>query len=199
MHIRIDNSMQGEQIIMEFFEKQVETNTVYKGMIVNIRRDIAEIQSGKHVPREVVEHPGGVGIVPVTRDNKVLMVRQYRYPMEEELLEIPAGKLETGEDPLDCAIRELYEETGCIAGEIVDLGAIYPSPGFCKETLFLYLALDLQQGEMHLDEDELLSLEPVSIDDLYDKIMANELPDAKSIIGVMKAKEYLANKERLGK
>ena len=180
---------------MTFYEKQVETKTVYEGLIVNIRSDIAEISNGKRVPREVVEHPGGVGIVPVTDDGKVLMVRQYRYPMEEELLEIPAGKLEIGENPLDCAVRELYEETGCTAGRIVDLGATYPSPGFCKETLFLYLALDLQQGEMHLDEDELLSLEPVGIDELIGKIMANELPDAKSIIGIMKAKEYMRSKE----
>jgi len=179
---------------MGYFEKQIKTKTVYEGLIVNIRSDVAEIQNGKHVPREVVEHPGGVGIVPVTHDNKVLMVRQYRYPMEEELLEIPAGKLGEGEKPIDCAVRELSEETGCTAGQIVDLGAIYPSPGFCKETLYLYLALDLQQGEIHLDEDEFLSVEPVSIDELIDAIMANELPDAKSVIGIMKAKKYLEGK-----
>ena len=179
---------------MEYYEKQIETKTVYKGLIVNVRSDVAMLQNGKHVPREIVEHPGGVGIIPVTSDNKVLMVRQYRYPMEEELLEIPAGKLEIGEEPIDCAIRELYEETGCTAGQIIDLGAIYPSPGFCKETLYLYLAIDLCQGEMHLDEDEFLSLEAVNIDDLIDSIMANEMPDAKSIIGIMKAKKYLSDK-----
>ena len=176
---------------MEFFEKQVETSTVYRGMIVNIRRDVALLQNGSRAPREVVEHSGGVGIVPVTKDNKVIMVRQYRYPMEEELLEIPAGKLETGEDPLECAIRELSEETGCTAGKIVDLGAIYPSPGFCRETLYIYLALDLTFGKMHLDQDELLSVEQVDIDELMDAIMDNKLPDAKSIIGIMKAKKYL--------
>ena len=92
---------------MEFFEKQIETKTVYKGTIVNVRSDVAELPNGRLAPREVVEHPGGVGIVPVTEDNKVLMVRQYRYPMEKELLEIPAGKLDTGEDPFECAVREL--------------------------------------------------------------------------------------------
>ena len=176
---------------MEFFEKQTETETVYKGLIVNIRRDKAELQNGAVVPREVVEHPGGVGIVPVTGDNKILMVRQYRYPMEEELLEIPAGKLDGGESPLECAKRELSEETGCTAGEFVDLGAIYPSPGFCRETLFLYLALGLQSGDMHLDEGEFLSVEAVGIDELVGMIMRNQLPDAKSVIGVLKAKEYL--------
>ena len=181
----------GSAFGMEYFEKQVETKTLYEGMIVDIRRDVAELQDGSRVPREVVVHPGGVGIVPVTKDNKVLMVRQYRYPMETELLEIPAGKLDGGERPFDCAVRELSEETGCTAGKYVDLGEIYPSPGFCRETLYLFLALDLQYGEMHLDEGEFLSVEPVDIDELIEKIMANELPDAKSVIGVMKAKRYL--------
>ena len=178
---------------MGHFEKQIETQTVYEGLIVDIRRDVALLQNGSRVPREVVIHPGGVGIVPVTADNKVLMVRQYRYPMEEELLEIPAGKLDGGEDPFVCAQRELSEETGCTAGKYIDFGATYPSPGFCREVLYLYLALDLQQGDMHLDENELLSVEEIAIDELMDKIMANELTDAKTIIGIMKAKKYLEN------
>jgi len=120
-----------------------------------------------------------------------LMVRQYRYPVSEELLEIPAGVLESGEKPIDCAIRELSEETGYTAGRIVDLGAFYPSPGIFKEKLHLFLALDLHEGEMHLDEDELLSVEAVAINELIKKIMANEVCDAKSIIGIMKAMKYL--------
>ena len=176
---------------MDFFEKQVETKTVYNGIVVDIRRDIAKIQNGNLVEREVVEHSGGVGIVPLTKDNKVVMVRQYRYPMEEELLEIPAGKLSVGEDPLDCAVRELSEETGYSAGRLVFLGETYPSPGFCKESLFIYLALDLVQGKAHLDDDELLSVEEVSLDELLDKIMSNELPDGKTIIGIMKTKRYI--------
>ena len=183
---------------MDFYEKQIETKTVYEGLIVNIRSDVAELQNGSLVAREVVEHPGGVGIIPVTHENKVLMVRQYRYPMEEELLEIPAGKLDEGEAPIDCAVRELSEETGCTAGRIVDLGAIYPSPGFCKETLYLYLALDLHYGEAHLDENELLRVEAVDIDELIDAIMENKMPDAKTIIGVMKAKEYLCGNSEFG-
>jgi len=176
---------------MMFYEKQIESETVFEGMIVSVRNDIAELQNGNNAKREVVVHPGGVGIVAVTDDKKVLMVRQYRYPMEEELLEIPAGKLDGGEDPLICAKRELSEETGYTAAKYVDLGPIYPSPGFCKETLFLYLALDLQPGEMHLDENELLSVEYIDIDELIKKIMVNELKDAKTIIGIVKAREYL--------
>jgi ADP-ribose pyrophosphatase len=176
---------------MDFFEKQISTSTVYKGRIVNIRNDIAEIKNGKQVYREVVEHPGGVAIVPVNEHGQVLMVRQFRYPMEEELLEIPAGKLEPGEDPYDCAVRELSEETGCTAGRLISLGAIYPSPGFSREILYIYLALDLQCGEMHLDEDEFLSVEPVPLDNVVNLIMRNELPDGKTIIGIMKAKRFL--------
>jgi len=181
---------------MDFYEKQIRSETLYRGLIVNVRSDIAELHNGVKVKREVVEHPGGVGIVPVTRDNKILMVRQYRYPMEGTLLEIPAGKLDDGEDPLECAKRELSEETGCTAGEYVDLGAVYPSPGFCRETLYLYLALDLRHGEMHLDENELLSLEAFGIDELIGMIMENKLPDAKSIIGIMKTREFLEERRK---
>jgi len=179
---------------MKFFEKQIETNTVYEGIIVNVRRDIAELQNGNRSKREVVEHPGGVGIVALTDEGKVLMVRQYRYPMEEEIIEIPAGKLDNDEDPFECAKRELSEETGYTAKTYVDFGAMYPSPGFCRETLYLYLALDLVPGEMHLDENELLSVEEIDLDELVERVMNNELKDAKSIIGILKAKEYLRQK-----
>ena len=176
---------------MGFYEKKLESEVVYDGLIVSIRRDMAEIQNGSIVPREVVEHPGGVAIVPVTKDNRVLMVRQYRYPMEEELLEIPAGKLAAGEEPFRCAVRELSEETGCTAGSYVFLGEIYPTPGYCGERLSIYLARELHYGEMHLDEDELLSVEAIDIDRLVEMIMRNELSDAKSIIGILKAKRHL--------
>jgi len=178
---------------MKFYEKRLETETVYKGLVVNVRMDIVELQNGKKARREVVEHPGGVCIVAVTNDNKVLMVRQYRYTMEEELLEIPAGKLEAGEDPFKCAVRELSEETGYSANKWIDLGVIYPSAGVYREKLFQYLALDLQPGQMHLDDNELLSAEAVDIDELIKMIDSNELKDAKSIIGINKAKRYLEN------
>jgi len=178
---------------MKFYEKQVETKTVYEGLIVNVRLDVVELQNGNKAKREVVEHPGGVCIVAVTNDNKVLMVRQYRYTMEEEMLEIPAGKLEIGEDPFECAVRELSEETGYTAKKWIDLGVIYPSAGVYREKLFQYLALDLQPGEMHLDENELLSVEEIDINELIDLIMANKLKDAKSMIGILKAKSHLEN------
>ncbi len=176
---------------MGFFEKQISTKTVYRGRIVTIRNDIAELLNGHHVPREVVEHPGGVAIVPVDDNGSVLMVRQYRYPMEEELLEIPAGKLEYCEDHYDCAVRELSEETGCTAEKLVYLGPIYPSPGFSKEILYIYLATGLARGDAHPDEDEFLSVEAVPINALVDQIMAGEIKDGKTIIGIFKAQKYL--------
>ena len=178
---------------MKYYEKQIETKTVYDGLIVKVKMDIAELQNGNRVRREVVEHPGGVCIVAVTNESKVLMVRQYRYTIGEELLEIPAGKLEKGEDPFMCAVRELSEETGYTATKWIDLDVIYPSAGVYSETLYQYLALDLQPGEMHLDDNELLSVEEIDIDELFEMIMSNKLKDAKSIIGIMKAKFYLEN------
>ena len=182
---------------MGFFEKQITTKTVYTGRIVNVRNDVAELHDGSHVPREVVEHPGGVAIVPLTARGEVLMVRQYRYPMEEELLEIPAGKLEACEDHADCARRELSEETGCTAGTLLYLGPIYPSPGFSREILHIYLATDLEYGEMHLDEGEFLSVEAVPLSELVDRIMSGELRDGKTIIGILKAEKHL-EKSRQG-
>jgi len=178
-------------VIMKFYEKQLTTMTPYEGIVVNVRVDEVELLNGRKSRREVVEHPGGVCVVAVTADNKVLMVRQYRYTMEEEMLEIPAGKLEAGENSFDCALRELSEETGYTAKKWIDLGVIYPSAGVYREKLYQYLALDLHPGEMHPDENELLSVEEIDIEVLIKEIYANEMKDAKSIIGILKAKAYL--------
>ena len=179
---------------MEFYEKPVSRKKVYEGLIVNVRDDSAELWNGKLVRREVVEHLGGVAIVPIDRDGNVIMVRQFRYPMGEELLEIPAGKLEYGEDHYDCAVRELSEETGCAAGKMIYLGPLYTSPGFSEEILHIYLGLDLTEGEMHLDEDEFLRVERVPVSEVIEHIMENRIPDSKTIVGLFKAKAYLENK-----
>jgi ADP-ribose pyrophosphatase len=180
---------------MEYFEKQISTKTVYKGRIVNVRSDMAELHNGAIVPREVVEHPGGVAIVPVNEAGRVIMVRQFRYPLGEGMLEIPAGKLEAGEDPHDCALRELSEETGCSAGQMVYLGPMYPSPGFSQEILHLYLATALEGGQAHPDENEFLSVETYTFRELEEKIMSGEIRDGKTIVGIYKAMVYLKNKE----
>ena len=180
---------------MTFYEEPVTHETVHTGRIVNLRSDTVRLQNGKIAGREVVEHNGGVVIAAVTETGDLIAVRQYRYPVSEELLELPAGKLERGEDPLECAKRELSEETGCTAETWVDLGKIYPSPGFCEEALYIFLATGLIQGEAHPDEDEFLSVCTVSFDEFWEMIMSNSLPDAKTIAGVVKAERYLKNME----
>jgi len=174
-----------------FVEKEVSRRTVYEGRIVNVRQDVAELVNGRQVSREVVEHPGGVCIVPVDQDGNCYLVRQFRYPFMQSLLEFPAGKLERGEDPLQCAIRELSEETGLQAGSVTPLGRMYPSPGFLDEVIHLYLAQDLTHGEAHPDENEFLSVEKHSMEALCEMIAANQLADAKTIVGFFKAKQYL--------
>lgn len=177
------------------YEKTIEKNTVYEGVIVNVRRDKAELVNGKVVGREVVEHPGGVTVIPVEPDGTVWCVRQFRYPFGREMLEIPAGKLERGEDPFDCAVRELSEETGLTADEFVYLGPCCTSPGFSTEVLHIYLALGLHQGAMHLDPDEFLNVEKYGLEELTDRVMSGEIDDAKTIIAVLKAKRYLEDRK----
>ena len=176
---------------MAHVEKTVESTVIYDGKILRLLKDKAEVQSGHIVGREVVVHPGGVGIVPLDDEGNVYMVRQFRYPLMGELLEIPAGKLEYGEDPYECAVRELKEETGFEAEEFISLGSLYPSPGYCRETLYVYLARGLKAGEMHLDEDEFLDVEKYPLAELSDMVMRGELRDAKTVIGILKTLKYL--------
>jgi len=174
-----------------FGEKEISRDVIYEGRIVTLRRDIAELVNGRQVSREVVEHPGGVCIVPVDHAGNCTLVRQFRYPFGEALLEFPAGKLERGEDPLACAVRELSEETGLLAGKVVSLGQMYPSPGYLDEVIHLYLALELTPGEAHPDENEFLSVETHSIAALCEMIRENQLPDAKTTVALFKAMQYM--------
>jgi ADP-ribose pyrophosphatase len=176
---------------MEFFEKTVDRNRIYEGKIINLRKDTAELCDGKLVLREVVEHPGGVVILPVDEQANVYLVRQFRYPFSKELLEAPAGKLEHGEAPRDCAIRELKEETGLSADRITPLGALYTSPGFCEEVLYLYLATGLREGALCPDGGEFLSVEKQPLNALVELIMAGTVRDAKTIAAAFKAREFL--------
>ena len=179
-----------EGCAVECIEKRVDGEIKYSGVIVRVRLDRAELENGKIVRREVVEHPGGVGILPVEEDGTCYLVRQFRYPFSRQLLEIPAGKLEYGEEPLGCAVRELGEETGFTADEMIDLGACYTSPGFSSEVLHLYLARGLHAGKRHLDEDEFLNVEKHALGELLGMADRNELPDAKTMIAVLKAARY---------
>lgn len=176
---------------MAYFEKTVSTSEKYSGVIVRVKLDRAELDNGAIVSREVVEHPGGVTVLPVEEDGTAWCVRQFRYPFGRELLEAPAGKLEPGEDHRLCAARELGEETGLTADELIYLGGACTSPGYSTEVLHIYLALGLHRGEMHPDENEFLSVEKHSLKELADMVMSGEIDDAKTIVAVLKAEKYL--------
>ena len=177
---------------MDYTETLVRHINGYNGLIINTTLDRVVLQNGEHTLREVVSHPGGVTIIPIDDDGYVYCVRQFRYPMSEHLLEVPAGKLEYGEEPFLCAGRELSEETGITASEYIDLGKIYPSPGFCKEILYIYMARGLSFGIPHPDHNEFLDVEKIHIDELVRLVMNNEITDAKTVIAILKAKNILS-------
>lgn len=179
---------------MDFFEQRIDRDDKYHGIIVDVHLDHVRLDDGSIARREVVEHPGGVTILPVDEDGNCYMVRQFRYPAGHMMLESPAGKLEYGEDHRDCAVRELSEETGFTADELVYLGGFYTSPGFSSELLHIYLALGLHAGKRHLDEGEFLNVEKLPLQQLIRMVMANEIEDAKTMIAVLKAEKVL--KER---
>ena len=176
---------------MDYTETLIKQLCGYKGLITNTRLDRVALTNGEHSLREVVEHPGGVTILAIDENGFAFCVRQYRYAMSEHLLELPAGKLEPGENPLDCAKRELSEETGISAGNFVSLGKIYPSPGYCQETIYIYLASGLQYGVAHPDENELLDVEKIHINELHRLALDNTITDAKTIVAVLRAKAVL--------
>lgn len=176
---------------MDLTERTIESKSMYQGVVVRVKVDRVTVPGGGRSVREVVEHPGGVAILPLDENNNVVTVTQFRYAFGEELLELPAGKLEPGEDPRDCALRELREETGTVPRELISLGSVYASPGFCDERLYLYLARGLQTGEAQPDEDEFLVIRRIPFDTLVEWIMADGIRDAKTVAAVLKAKEYL--------
>ena len=151
--------------------------------------DEVSLPNGKTAPREVCEHVGGVGVLPIDKDGNVILVRQFRYAFDTELLEMPAGKMDHGpEGAEECGIRELKEETGCTAGRIVPLGAIYPSPGFLTEVTYLFAALDLTEGEMQPDEDEFVEVVRLPIAEVEKMIERDEIRDAKTVAAMYRAK-----------
>lgn len=171
---------------MNLIEKPLSQAYKYKGKIVNLRVDEALLPNGRTALREVVEHPGGVCIAALTDQEELLFVRQFRYPYAEVVRELPAGKLERGEDPLEAGRRELREETGATAARYTSLGRLYPSPGYCGEIIHLYLAEGLCFGDTDPDEDEFLEPERLPLSEAVRAVLAGELPDAKTQVAVLK-------------
>ncbi len=180
---------------VDLIEKTLKKNYVFHGKIISVRQDEALLPNGKTALREVVEHNGGVCIAPVTKAGELIFVRQFRYPYSEVVLELPAGKLEKGEDALEAGKRELEEETGNVAGKYIDCGVFLPSPGYCGEVIHLYAACELQATEMNLDEDEFLEVEIIPSDKAVEMVMNNEIVDGKTQVLVLK----VANLIREGK
>lgn len=173
---------------MELTEKTLSEEYIYQGRIIKVRRDEVELPNGHKSVREVVEHSGGVCVLPLTDKEEVIFVRQFRYPYKEVILEIPAGKRDHGEEsPLECGKRELAEETGAKAAKYINLGELYPSPGYCGEVIYMFLATGLTFGDTNPDEDEFLNVEKIPFDKALDMVLSGEIKDSKTQCALLKA------------
>lgn len=162
----------------------LERETIFEGKVVRLYLDRVRLPNGKEAEREVVLHRGAVGMVALDRDEHVFLVRQYRHAPAEDLVEIPAGKLDGGEEPLACAQRELMEEIGYSAGEWLELATFYTSPGFSDEVLHLYLARSLQPVQAEPDEDEFLEILRVPLHEALSMVSTGEIRDSKTVAGL---------------
>ena len=177
------SNMQNENLT----EKRLSGELIYDGCVVHLWRDEIELPDGGRSVREVVRHIGAVAVLPLTKDGDVICVRQYRYPFAEVLLEIPAGKLDSpDEDIIEAARRELREETGVVGGELIPLGAIYPSVAILDEKIHMFAAVGFDIGETDRDEDEFMEVERVPLTKLVDMVMSGEIRDAKTQTAVLK-------------
>lgn len=175
---------------MTFEEKTLNSERIYEGRIINLRKDTVTVINGQS-QREIVEHGGGAVIAAIKDDGKMLMVKQFRKPAERIMLEVPAGKLDPGEEPADAALRELKEETGYSAGAIELLTKMYPSVGYSEEVLYIYLCTRLVKGESAFDDNEAIDIEEYPIDELYKMVMNGQLADGKSQVAILMVKGLL--------
>lgn len=171
---------------MEFTEKTIDSQLIFDGKVVKLYKDKIELSTGKESFREVVKHSGGV-VILAKKEDKILLVKQFRYPMKEVLYELPAGKLEQGEDPFEAAKRELEEETGYCADKWTNLGYVYTSPGYSDEKLYLYMAEDLKYTHCHPDEGEIIQAFEYKYDDVLKMVDNGEINDAKTLCALMRA------------
>ncbi len=165
---------------MELWEEKVSGDELYKGKIISLYKDTVKLPNGETSIREVVEHHGGVTVAALTDNNEVFLVEQFRYPNRGVLLELPAGKLEKGEEPFEAIKRELKEEVGAEAGKFYFLGKFNPTPAYCSEIIYLYAATDLSFGEQKLDEDEFLNVKKFPLEKAVEMVLSGEITDGKS-------------------
>ena len=171
---------------MELFEKTLRETTLYDGRILRLHVDDVELPNGNHAIREIVEHSGGVCVAALSENDTLRFVRQFRYPYHKVLLELPAGKLEKGEEPLQAGLRELEEECGLRADKVMSLGCVYPTVAYCSEIIYLFLATGLHETQQHFDEDEFLEVEEIALADAVRMVMDNEITDSKTVAAVLK-------------
>ena len=183
-------------ILQKLEEIKTGSEEIFDGVILHVYRDTVSLPNGKPATREVIRHVGAVGVVPLTDDGKVIVERQYRYPLDRVITEIPAGKLDSKEeDRLLAAKRELEEETGITADEWIDIGIYYPAAAYSDEKITLYLARGLQKGKQNLDEDEFLNIQEVPLQELVDDVMDGKIADGKTQVAILKTVRYLAKEQ----
>ncbi|SDE84178.1 NUDIX hydrolase [Eubacterium pyruvativorans] len=176
---------------MTYREKKLDSTYSFRGHIVNVRVDHVEAVGGRTAVREVAEHADGVVMAALLDDGRILLERQFRYAVGKEVLEVPAGKMDPGEEPVGSALRELREETGYRAGKIRELTSAYSSVGFCTEKLHIFLCTDLTQGERDLDETEDIEIIPYPLEEAWNMAMTGEIEDAKTQIAVLMTMELV--------
>lgn len=170
---------------MNFEEKKISGEVMFDGKIFRVEKDIVLCPNGKEAFREIIRHNGGAGVLAVTDDDKVILIRQFRYAYNEVMYEIPAGKLEVGEDPLFSALREFEEETGNKADKVEYLMTFYPTCGYCSEKIYLYLVTNFKATETHFDEDEVIETCYIDYDEVLEMIKDGIIKDGKTIAAVM--------------
>ena len=173
-------------------EVRTGSEEIFNGVILHAQRDTVRLPNGNETIREVIRHIGAVCVIPVLDNGDVIMERQYRYPLDQVILEIPAGKLDAKEEDRFSAIqRELREETGYTAGKWTEIGGFYPAPAYSDEYITMYLAQDLKKGDRHLDDDEFLDVHTVPLRSLVEDVMAGKIEDAKTQVCILKAARIL--------
>ncbi|MGB9639922.1 MAG: NUDIX hydrolase [Anaerolineales bacterium] len=176
--------------------KTIQSDLIYQGKVFSIRQDQVELSNGKTMKVDIVQHHGAVVILPVDEDKNIWFVRQYRHPAGEHLLELPAGTLNPGEAPLDCAHREIREEIGMTAEQILPIGEFYDAPGYSTEYLYIYLATKLTSAPLPPDEDEIIDVVKIPIKQAYELALQGQLRDAKTLASLLLAQPYLLEQKQ---